>query len=101
MCQQLNVSNQDPVVEDASAACVVMVNEFATEGEDRPGLADPVSFTLKMACLELKNDQYSDLLIQNVAANCSNTIGKQPDKRLGECQTDISSGHPQRWDKTG
>ena len=43
-------------MEDASAACVVMVNEFATEGEDRPGLADPVSFTLKMACLELKND---------------------------------------------
>ena len=56
-----------------------MVNEFATEGEDRPGLADPVSFTLKMACLGLKNDQYSDLLIQNVAANCSNTIGKDPD----------------------
>lgn len=70
---------QDPVVEDASAACVVMVNEFATEGEDRPGLADPVSFTLQTSMFRAENDQYSDLLIQNIAANCSNTIGKQLD----------------------
>lgn len=51
-------SSQNPVVEAASDACLVFVNEFATEGEDRVGLADP----------------YSDSVIENVAANCSNTI---------------------------
>lgn len=38
--------------------CIVFVNEFATEGQDRPGLADP----------------YSDALVVNVASKCNNTV---------------------------
>lgn len=50
--------SQDPFVDEASDACLVFINEFATEGFDRPGLADP----------------YSDTLVENVAAQCNNTI---------------------------
>lgn len=41
-----------------SDACLVFINAFATEGSDRPGL----------------RDTWSDNLVNNVAANCSNTI---------------------------
>lgn len=48
----------NPVVDPASDACLVFGNLFATEGWDRPGL----------------HDDYTDAIIKNVAANCSNTI---------------------------
>lgn len=50
--------SQNPYIDGATDACLVFVNELASEGWDRPSIADP----------------YSDILIQNVAANCSNTI---------------------------
>lgn len=50
--------SQDPLVDPASSACLVFINEFATEGLDRHGLADP----------------YSDKLVLNVASQCNNTI---------------------------
>jgi beta-glucosidase len=50
--------NPDPTINGASDACLVFVNELAAEGWDRPYLADP----------------YSDTLIDNVAAKCSNTL---------------------------
>jgi beta-glucosidase len=49
--------NQNPTINAASEACIVFVNALASEGWDRPSLAD----------------SYSDKLIENVAANCSNT----------------------------
>ncbi|KAJ5288727.1 putative beta-glucosidase M [Penicillium angulare] len=51
-------SSQDPDVDATSDACLVFVNDFSTEGEDRPGLTD----------------EYSDTLITNVASKCSNTM---------------------------
>ncbi|KAI0477591.1 glycoside hydrolase family 3 protein [Xylariaceae sp. FL0804] len=48
----------DPEVDQASDACVVVGNAFATEGADRLGL----------------HDDFTDGLIRNVASNCSNTI---------------------------
>ncbi|KAJ5116236.1 hypothetical protein N7456_000584 [Penicillium angulare] len=51
-------SSQDPDVDATSDACLVFVNDFSTEGEDRPGLTD----------------DYSDTLITNVASKCSNTM---------------------------
>ncbi|KAF2402725.1 beta-glucosidase [Trichodelitschia bisporula] len=48
----------DPAVEAASDACVVMINEFALEGADRPSLADG----------------WSDRLVMNVAEKCNNTV---------------------------
>lgn len=51
------VSN-NPFVDQGSEMCVVFVNEYATEGRDRPGLADPTS----------------DTLINNVASKCNNTV---------------------------
>ncbi|KAJ6095221.1 hypothetical protein N7486_005967 [Penicillium sp. IBT 16267x] len=51
-------TSQDPVVNPASEACIVFINEQASEGWDRPYLADPSS----------------DELVLNVAAQCSNTI---------------------------
>ncbi|RYP91459.1 hypothetical protein DL770_002398 [Monosporascus sp. CRB-9-2] len=48
----------NPAVNDASDACLVFINAFAGEGADRPTLYD----------------DYSDALVKNVAANCSNTI---------------------------
>ncbi|CZR51391.1 probable beta-glucosidase precursor [Phialocephala subalpina] len=50
--------DNDPIIDTSSDACLVFINAFATEGNDRLGL----------------HDDYSDALIQNVAANCSNTI---------------------------
>ena len=50
--------SQNPPVNKASEACLVFINELASEGWDRAGLAD----------------QYSDELVLNVAAQCSNTI---------------------------
>lgn len=51
-------ASQDPNVHSASDACLVFLNEFATEAADRPSLADP----------------WSDTLVMNVAKKCSNTI---------------------------
>ncbi|PIG89349.1 beta-glucosidase M [Aspergillus arachidicola] len=51
-------ASQNPLVNPASDACIVFINEQASEGWDRPYLADP----------------YSDTLVQNVASQCSNTM---------------------------
>ncbi|KAI3397391.1 hypothetical protein diail_10841 [Diaporthe ilicicola] len=48
----------NPLIDATSDACIVDVNVFATEGSDRPSL----------------RDDYTDSIIQNVAAHCSNTI---------------------------
>ncbi|KAI1100952.1 glycoside hydrolase family 3 protein [Jackrogersella minutella] len=48
----------DPDVASSSDPCLVIVNAFASEGFDRPGL----------------RDDYTDGLIQHVADRCSNTI---------------------------
>lgn len=50
--------NQDPDVAAASNACIVFINEFATEIQDRPSLADV----------------NADKLVKNVASKCSKTI---------------------------
>ena len=49
---------QNPLVNEASQACLVFINEQAAEGWDRPYLADP----------------YSDVLVESVAAQCNNTM---------------------------
>ncbi|KAK0658385.1 Beta-glucosidase cel3A [Lasiodiplodia hormozganensis] len=51
-------SSQNPSIDAGSDACLVLINAFATEGFDRTRLTDA----------------YSDTLITNVAANCTNTI---------------------------
>lgn len=48
----------NPLVDSTSDACIVDVNAFASEGWDRSAL----------------HDDYTDSIILNVAANCSNTI---------------------------
>ncbi|KAM3086204.1 hypothetical protein ACMFMG_000341 [Clarireedia jacksonii] len=48
----------NPLVDTNSDACLVFINAYAGEGSDRPGIYD----------------SYSDDLVKNVAANCSNTI---------------------------
>ncbi|KAI1284188.1 beta-glucosidase M [Xylaria sp. FL0933] len=48
----------DPDVASASDACLVIVNAFASEGFDRPGI----------------RDDYTDGLIRHVADRCNNTI---------------------------
>lgn len=53
-----NFYDQDPDVDASSDVCIVLVNNYATEGFDRPGLSD----------------QYSDKLITNVASKCANTM---------------------------
>ena len=50
--------NQSPDVNPATDACIVFVNEFASEAFDRPGLADA----------------RADTLVQNVATKCESTI---------------------------
>jgi beta-glucosidase len=50
--------SDNPSVNPASDACVVFINEFAFEGADRAGLADPAS----------------DKLVANVARSCKNTM---------------------------
>ena len=49
--------SQDPDVNGASDACIVFVNALASEGWDRPNIAD----------------SYSDTLVKNVASKCANT----------------------------
>ncbi|KAF7168862.1 hypothetical protein CNMCM6106_003877 [Aspergillus hiratsukae] len=51
-------ASQEPIVNPASEACIVFINEQASEGWDRPYLADP----------------YSDTLVDSVASQCSNTM---------------------------
>lgn len=54
--------SQDPYFADGgSDACIVFINEFATEGQDRAGLAD----------------SWSDQLVNNVAAKCPNVSPTQ------------------------
>lgn len=53
-----DTASTDPFVNPASDACLVFTNEAASEGWDRPYLADPTS----------------DVLVQNVASKCSNTM---------------------------
>ncbi|KAI1338866.1 glycoside hydrolase family 3 protein [Xylariaceae sp. FL0016] len=48
----------NPGVDQSSDACVVAVNAYASEGSDRPGL----------------HDDFTDALVNNVAAQCNNTI---------------------------
>jgi len=48
----------DPEVDGATDACLVFGNAFSSEGSDRPSL----------------DDSYTDNIILNVAAKCSNTI---------------------------
>ncbi|KAI4861740.1 glycoside hydrolase family 3 protein [Hypoxylon rubiginosum] len=51
-------SNPEPDVVATSDACLVIVNAFASEGYDRPGL----------------RDDYTDGLIRHVADRCGNTV---------------------------
>jgi beta-glucosidase len=51
-------SNQNPDVQDPNGPCLVLINSQSAEGADRATLAD----------------EYSDTLVTNVAAKCSNTI---------------------------
>lgn len=51
-------ASSDPSLDPTSDACIVDVNAFASEGWDRPNL----------------HDDYTDSIILNVAAQCSNTI---------------------------
>ncbi|OQE28763.1 hypothetical protein PENSTE_c003G07226 [Penicillium steckii] len=53
-----NFYDQNPDVDGSSDACIVLINDYATEGFDRPGL----------------RDEYSDELITNVASKCANTM---------------------------
>lgn len=53
-----NFYDQDPDVDASSDVCIVLVNDYSTEGFDRPGLSD----------------EYSDTLITNVASKCANTV---------------------------
>ncbi|GFF67325.1 probable beta-glucosidase M [Aspergillus lentulus] len=53
-----DLSSEDPDVDPTSDACLVFINSYATEGWDRPGLAD----------------NSSDTLVKNVAGKCGNTI---------------------------
>ncbi|KAI0410345.1 family 3 glycoside hydrolase [Xylaria grammica] len=53
-----DLTSFDPSVNAASDVCLVFINAIATEGWDREGL----------------HDDFSDGLILNVAAKCSNTI---------------------------
>ncbi|KAI6831235.1 putative glycosyl hydrolase [Hortaea werneckii] len=53
-----NASETNPSVNAEADACLVFINDYASEGNDRAGVADPAS----------------DELVTNVAANCSNTV---------------------------
>ncbi|CZR61718.1 probable beta-glucosidase M [Phialocephala subalpina] len=50
--------NSTAAVDAASDVCIVMLNAWATEGSDRPGV----------------HDDYSDALVINIANQCNNTI---------------------------
>lgn len=66
--------NNDPAVDTSSDACLVFINAFATEGSDRTGLHGKSPISVNEHLLIQQPDDYSDALIQNVAAKCSNTI---------------------------
>lgn len=51
-------ATMNPVVQHSSDACLVLVNAYASEGTDRPTLAD----------------EYTDTYINAIADQCSNTI---------------------------
>ena len=51
-------SSADPDVEAESDACIIFLNQFSSEGNDRSNLTD----------------RTSDQLVLNVAANCNNTM---------------------------
>ena len=51
-------TTENPRVNGASDACLVFINQFSTEGYDRPGL----------------ESDYSNRLVKNVADKCNNTI---------------------------
>ncbi|KAJ5654072.1 hypothetical protein N7490_001075 [Penicillium lividum] len=51
-------TSPDPLVNPSSEACIVFINAQSSEGWDRPSLSD----------------YYSDELVLNVAAQCSNTM---------------------------
>ncbi|KAI7053296.1 hypothetical protein KC339_g18702, partial [Hortaea werneckii] len=53
-----DASQTNPFVNAETDACLVFINDYASEGNDREGIADPAS----------------EELIMNVAAKCSNTI---------------------------
>lgn len=53
-----NFDATDPDVDSTSDACLVFINSYATESQDRQGLSD----------------EYSDTLVSNVAGKCNNTI---------------------------
>ncbi|KAI6809633.1 putative glycosyl hydrolase [Hortaea werneckii] len=53
-----DASQTNPSVNAETDACLVFTNDYASEGNDREGIADPAS----------------EELIMNVAAKCSNTI---------------------------
>jgi len=55
---QWDFYNLDPVVPGGSEAAIVFINAQSSEGWDRPNLAD----------------NYSDTLVENVAAKCNNTM---------------------------
>ncbi|THW11878.1 putative glycosyl hydrolase [Aureobasidium pullulans] len=55
---QWDFHSQNPVVQRGSEACLVFINAFATESYDRPYL----------------EDEYSDDIVLNVAAQCNNTM---------------------------
>ncbi|KAK7969418.1 beta-glucosidase [Apiospora saccharicola] len=51
-------TSAEPYVDAASDACIIMINAFASEGYDRPGI----------------RDKYSDGQIRHIAQSCNNTI---------------------------
>ncbi|PLB47486.1 beta-glucosidase-related glycosidase [Aspergillus steynii IBT 23096] len=53
-----DVTSQDPDVNPTTEACLVFINSYATEGQDRPGLVH----------------EGSDKLVTNVASKCNNTV---------------------------
>ncbi|RAL15781.1 beta-glucosidase [Aspergillus homomorphus CBS 101889] len=55
---QWDTTSSDPDVDPASEACLVFINSYASEGDDRTGLVDADS----------------DTLVTNVASKCNNTI---------------------------
>lgn len=53
-----NFDSIDPQLDPTSDVCLVFINSYATESQDRPGLTD----------------EYSDTLVTNVANKCNNTV---------------------------
>ncbi|OJJ80818.1 beta-glucosidase [Aspergillus glaucus CBS 516.65] len=53
-----NFDSINPQLDSTSDVCLVFINSYATESQDRPGLTD----------------EYSDILVTNVANKCNNTV---------------------------